>query len=180
MKRLLVLLIALGAAVGCELRPPSAGKTMPGATPSMGESLPAKAPLDASPVYLQGGQGGFALSSLKGRVVLLDVCAPWSAASRALVPELNRLHEELQAAGLTVVGLVVDAQSGTGPSDDWQAMGARYSLVAAPRDSLNRLAPVRSVPARLLFDRKGQLNKQYPGDVSLETLRADLAALMKE
>ena len=86
MKRLLVLLIVLGTSVGCELRPPSGVKAVPDKSPVVPESPAAGTPSEAVPVYLQGGQGGFTMANLKGRVVLLDICAPWSPASRALIP----------------------------------------------------------------------------------------------
>lgn len=180
MKRLMVLFIALAASTGCDLRPPSAGDAAPGATPARVENSPASAPNEAALEYIQGGQGVFSLAGLKGRVVLLDVCAPWAPATRVLVPELNRLHDEGPAMGLSVIGLAVDANAREGMTAEWQELGARYPMVAAPRASLARLTTVRSVPARLLFDRKGQLRKQYPGHISPENLRADVGELIKE
>lgn len=180
MKRFIAWLIVLGASSGCELRPPSAGNSSTGTTPGGAEPLVTLAPAEATMEYIQGGRGIFSMTDLKGKVVLLDVCAPWSPATRALVPELNRLFDDEQSAGFSVIGLAVDANAREGLTPDWQELGARYPIVATPRSSLSRITSVRSVPARLLYDRKGQLRKQYPGEVSLDILRADVGELIKE
>jgi thiol-disulfide isomerase/thioredoxin len=180
MKRLIAWFIVLVASSGCELRPPSAGHSSPGTTSGGAEQSATSTTAEATLEYIQGGRGTFSMTDLKGRVVLLDVCALWSPANRALIPELNRLHDEEQAAGLTVIGLAVDANARAGLTAEWQELGARYPIVATPRASLLRLTSVRSVPARLLYDRKGQLRKQYPGEVSPDVLRADVGELIKE
>lgn len=180
MKKWTAVLLVIGLGVGCELRPPVQPSATPGASSEGAKAVATVATPDASLDYIQGGEGVFSLSGLKGRVVLLDVAAPWSAGSRALIPEFNRLHEEQQSAGLSVIGLLVDAKTQEGMTPEFLEMGARYPLVAASRSGLSRVTSVRSVPARLLFDRKGQLRKQYPGDVNADALRADIDELLKE
>src|SRR5260370_42631323 len=48
------------------------------------------------------------LSSFHGRVVLLNFWATWCAPCRAEIPELNVLQHDLEARGLTVVGVSWD------------------------------------------------------------------------
>ncbi len=130
--------------------------------------------------YLSGGEGAFDLADMKGSVVLLDVCASWSPVSRAHVEALNRFQARDDSTGLKVIGLVVDAIPGDGLTSELKEWGATYPLVATPRTLLSRVAPVRSVPARLLVDRKGQLRKHYAGIVSPEILQQDVSTLLKE
>lgn len=178
-KSALFILATMLMVSGCELKPPSS--VAPNAVASgQGKEVNRAVAAASESVYLSGGQGAFSLSALKGQLVLLDFCAPWSAASKELVPELNRLAEEHHAAGLNVIGLVVDARGEDGLTPEVQALGAVYPLVAVPRDQVAHFGNVRSIPARLLFDRKGQLRQQYPGQVSAEQLRADIAVLLKE
>lgn len=178
-KPALLFLTGLLMAAGCELKPPSS--VAPGGI-SSNQSQGVASTVATVPqcVYLSGGQGAFTLAAFKGQVVLLDFCAPWSPASKAMIPELNRLDEEHRAAGLKIVGMVVDAPAEAGIPPDVQELGAVYPLVAVPRSHLVQFGNVRSIPSRLLVDRKGQVRQLYPGQVSPEQLRADLEVLLHE
>ena len=175
----LFIVVALLVGSGCELKPPSSVAPTKASSPQSDVVAPVVSAAPES-VYLSGGQGKFSLAAFKGQLVLLDICAPWSPASKAMVPELNRLAEEHHAVGLNVIGLVVDARAEDGLTKEVQELGAVYPLVAVARDQLAPFGNVRSIPARLLFDRKGQLRQHYPGQISDEQLRADIAALLKE
>src|SRR5690554_3942099 len=58
---------------------------------------------------LDGGTAS--LDSLRGKVVLLNVWATWCAPCVKEMPALERLHRELAAEGLAVIGVNVDAGS---------------------------------------------------------------------
>ncbi len=158
---------------GCEVKSPVAQPERAAARVEEPGPVPAVIP-EAGPVYLSGKSGRFDLAALKDHVVVLDFCAPWSAASTALVPELNKLHREFGASGLAVVGMVVDAAA----QEDGRALGADYPLVATPRSALAVYGAVRAVPTRLVYDRQGQLRQNYPGSVSPEQLRAEVQGLL--
>lgn len=176
-KRLVMVLMAAGL-VGCELRPPASMQTTSTPPPETPAAPTASKVPDM--VYLSGGQGVFSLAALKGNVVLLDVCATWSPASRALVEELNHLWDIHRTQGLAVIGLALDAQPGSVVDPEWSTWNARYPLVACPRALLSRIADVRAIPTRLLVDRKGQVRRIYPGAVAGATLQADIENLLKE
>ncbi len=162
--------------VGCELKAPiqkAATKAEPLTTSTnvtTGELMR----------YLSGGEGVFNLDDFHGSVVLLDVCAPWSPISQAKVQEINLFVQQEAFSGVRVIGLVVDAVPAEGMTPELKSWGAAYPLVATSRSQLSHFAQVRSVPARLLVDRKGQVRKQYAGIVSPEILQQDVLALLKE
>lgn len=177
MRRMYVVVASLLLGMGCELRapvqkPPEKTETLPTTPKTVGTS--------EHVTYLSGGEGSFALASLKGRVVLLDVCAPWSLASRAQIADLNQLAQREASAGLVVVGLVVDASVNDGLTPEIQALGAEYPLLATPRSWLARFGDVRSIPSRLLVDRKGVVRKIYPGVVAAEIMDRDIRDILKE
>lgn len=176
MTRLLIALIGMVLMAGCELKAP-VQKPAVHAEPTM---TPAAVTPDKRMQYLSGGEGAFTLSSLRGSVVLLEICAPWSSASQAQVDELNQLVQREATAGLKVIGLVVDAVAADGITPELQGWGANYPLVATPRAQLSRFEQVRSVPARILVDRKGQIRKHYAGIVAPEVMQQDVLALLKE
>ncbi len=177
MTRLLIALIGMVLMAGCELKAP-VQKPAVHAEPTM---TPAAVTPDKRMQLPAGGEGAFTLSALKGRVVLLEVCAPWSSASQAQVDELNQLVQREATAGLKVIGLVVDAvaagqaaprncRAGVPTIRWWRRRSAQW----------RRFGQVRSVPTRILVDRKGQIRKHYAGIVAPEVMQQDVLALLKE
>ncbi len=162
--------------VGCELRPP----VSPSVPPSTAVEIPVVPTESPGPsveaVYLSGGSGVFDLASLKGRVVILEVCAGWSSASLARVDELNQLDGDLAGQGVVVVGLVVDGAL-SGPGGE---LKTQYPLVKAPQDYLASLGKVRAVPSCRVYDRQGKERRAYDGQVAVSQLHADVVALLKE
>src|SRR5581483_11334633 len=75
---------------------------------------PAAAPLNAANPSLDGTPfktlDGAALSTAdwKGKVVVLNYWATWCVPCRSEIPEFNRIHDELGAQGVEVVGISMD------------------------------------------------------------------------
>ena len=181
MKNILILAAFLiGLGTGCELRPPISQKpstpdeTTPGAKPD------AVVKTISQPVYLAGGQGEFSLGAFKGQVVVLDFCADWSPSVEGRIKDLHQLLAEQSAAGLAVVGMVIDGDAKAGLPAPWQGLRPDYPLVATPRDALARFGSIRAVPSTVVVDRKGQIRHRYPGFVATEQLRTDVVALLNE
>lgn len=64
-------------------------------------------PQDAQLVRLSDGKS-VALSSFKGKVVLLNFWASWCEACMAEMPSMNKLYEELKGEGLEILAVNVD------------------------------------------------------------------------
>jgi peroxiredoxin len=104
------------------------------------------------------------LSNLRGRVVLLAFCPAYSPAGRDLLPQLQALHEQHGAAGLTVVQVV----DGSATPEELETFVREAHLTypfasVEPASSLGWGGQtfgdygVESVPAVFLIDKQGML-----------------------
>ena len=102
-----------------------------------------------------------ALSSLRGKVVVLDFWAPWCSPCREEMPELDRLSRKLSAEGVTFVGVMVDGDP-IQARDFVQQAGIGYAQLdddgKAARDY-----GVRSLPSIIVIDRQGTVRSYRSG-----------------
>jgi thiol-disulfide isomerase/thioredoxin len=132
-------------------------------------------------VVVQPAQGRpLRLSSLKGKVVLLDLWASWCAPCREELPALDELARRLRGEGVEVVAVSVDVDRAA--ADEMMHTRPRWNLTLAHDPALaERLGPP-TMPSSYVIDTRGrlkQINCGYePGDIHrVETqLRALLAA----
>jgi cytochrome c-type biogenesis protein len=96
------------------------------------------------------------LAAMKGQVVLLNVWATWCIPCRREVPELQALHQELEAKGLRVWGVSIDGGEAdadvTGFIDDFKMT---YTVLRDPAERVLTVFRIQGVPASYLIDREG-------------------------
>ena len=109
------------------------------------------------------------LSSLRGKVVLLDFWATWCAPCRYDMPFVQQLHEELQARGLAVFG--VNAEDSAKAADYLRRFGYTFPNLLDRPPAVSRLYRVRSLPTFVVIDRQGNLSSYMQGTRSKEQLR---------
>ena len=169
-----------GLGMGCDLHPPAKDKAAPPLAPAPEAASPLAAKTVEQSVYMAGADGVFSLAALKGQVVVLDFCAPWSPVASGRIQELNQLFDQQGTSGVAVVGMVVDAAPGSGVPAEWQQAPPRYPLVATPRGALTDYGAVRAVPSLLIADRQGRIRHQHHGFVAVEQVNTEVAALLNE
>jgi thiol-disulfide isomerase/thioredoxin len=104
----------------------------------------------------------FSLASLKGRVVVLDFWASWCVPCRASVPFFDRLQATYGSAGLSVVGLTLEAD------DDAVAafledVPPAFAIVRDPSGRAGEQFEVLAMPTTFLLDREGRVVARFEG-----------------
>lgn len=95
------------------------------------------------------------LAGLRGRVVLLNFWATWCLECRPEMPLFERLHRELSAEGLSVVG--INAREGTAAIQRYaKELGLTFRLVLDPKGEINAAYGVIGLPTTFLVARDGR------------------------
>lgn len=96
------------------------------------------------------------LTAMKGEVVLLNVWATWCIPCRREIPELQALHQDLEARGLRVWGVSIDGGEAdgdvTGFINDFKMT---YTVLRDPAERVLSVFRIQGVPASYLIDREG-------------------------
>jgi peroxiredoxin len=137
--------------------------------PELGQRAP-----DYHTVSLSGDS--VSLEQMRGRVVLLNVWATWCHPCREEIPVLQALHERYASAGLSLVGVSVDARGEEDTIHEFaKDFNMTYPLWLDPDERVQSTFLAIGVPATFLIDRSGILRWRHVGPV-----RANDATLMRE
>ena len=92
------------------------------------------------------------LASLRGKVVLLNFWAAWCLECRPEMPLFERLHRELSAQGLSVIG--INAREGAATIRAYsKELGLTFPLVLDPKGEINAAYGVIGLPTTFLVGR---------------------------
>lgn len=127
----------------------------------LGENPPPPLPAGTkAPAFTTTTVGGkpLTLTSLRGKVVLLDYWATWCGPCQLATPTLQSLHRRFSKQGLAVVGMSVDdSHSIADVKPFMKHFGMTYIVTASP--AANGRAQyayhVNGIPSQFLIDKKG-------------------------
>lgn len=127
------------------------------------------------------GDEEISLSSLRGKVVLLDFWATWCGPCRESIPHLAQLHREYQNKGFVLIGMSMDKQvSGDTMRHFIKSMDIPYPIIITPEKVANQYG-VTALPTTVFIDKKGRLRGKIVGFNSsiarqMESTIAELAS----
>ena len=105
----------------------------------------------------------FNLSSLRGKVVIINFWATWCPPCRAEMPSLNNLYKEFRNKGLEVIAISTDRS--VQPVKDY--LSKNHLDITVLIDTENRVSrqfKVFSIPTTFLIDRNGIIIERYLGE----------------
>jgi cytochrome c biogenesis protein CcmG/thiol:disulfide interchange protein DsbE len=108
------------------------------------------------------GSGSVSLSSLRGKVVLLDFWASWCEPCKLSFPAYNKLLQQYGGQGFTIVGINQDRDLGEALKFLDQ-FPARFTILSDPDSVATNLYNPPTMPTSYLIDRQGNIVKTYEG-----------------
>ncbi len=124
------------------------------------------------------GGGYFTLSSLKGKVIILDFWATRCPPCRMEIPEFIELYDKYRDAGLEIVGVCLEREAMVRPFAE-QA-GINYTLVLADQRISQQYGGIRYIPTTFIIDRRGNISEKYIGYTSGKIFEKKIQKLLSE
>jgi len=109
-------------------------------------------------------------SDLRGRPLVLEFWATWSAPSRATVPVLSALQARYGKRGLLILGICLDDSPAPRVLEFARRQRLLFPVAMASESLLDDYGPIRSLPTAVLIDRKGRIVRRIVGHLDPETL----------
>lgn len=139
---------------------------------------------DAAPaVNLTPMSGGapIALSSMKGKVLLVDFWASWCPPCRKSFPLYNQMQKELGANKFEVVGINVD-ENVQDAKDFLKESPVDFPIFADSKGEMPEKFGVQGMPTSYLVDKNGVVRLVHQGfkDGDLELLKGEITKLINQ
>jgi peroxiredoxin/outer membrane lipoprotein-sorting protein len=117
------------------------------------------------------------LSSLQGKVVVLDFWATWCPPCRAELPAIDKLHAEF-AGKVEFLG-VNDEDSGT-VKGFLKKAGYTFPVLMDGKRQVHRTYGIRAIPVLLVIDRHGVIRQHFIGSRSEQALRSAIQSVLEQ
>ncbi|MBA2731859.1 MAG: redoxin domain-containing protein [Acidobacteria bacterium] len=123
----------------------------------------------------------FRLSDLRGRVVLLNFWATWCIPCREEIPELIEMQHDLEARGLSVVGVMWKDSSSIDEIKAYQKeINLDYTILLNGESIADKFGGIQSAPTTFIIDREGRIRQQILGQRQRATFEAAIKPLLDE
>ena len=114
---------------------------------------------------------------LDGRWVVLNYWAEWCGPCRVEIPELNKVTQQWQGQGVTVVGVNFDGLQGDELKQATDKMGIGFTVLAQDPAERYDLPRSEALPVTYIIDDKGKVREQLMGEQTAAGLAEKIKAL---
>ncbi|HMB70527.1 MAG TPA: redoxin domain-containing protein [bacterium] len=111
-------------------------------------------------------------------VVLVDFWATWCAPCKKAMPELERLHRELEPRGFGVVGVSIDEDAGAVEKFLRKNELGYPTAIDSPESPTWYAYSVAAIPAMFLIDGEGRIVGEWRGAIDMGTVRERVEELL--
>jgi cytochrome c biogenesis protein CcmG, thiol:disulfide interchange protein DsbE len=128
------------------------------------------------------GGSTISLSSLRGKVVFLNVWATWCEPCRREMPSIESLYEEFRQDKNLVVLAVSQDSVGRGAVDSYiRKSGFKFTVLLDPANAVGEAYNVSGIPETFIIARNGRIVAHHSGpyDWSKPEMRDALEELLK-
>ncbi len=172
-----VVTLAIGILWTLASRVPDAVTTGGGPPPSPREGFSAP---DFTLDQLGGGQ--VHLSSLRGKVVLVNLWASWCPPCRAEMPTIQSVYQAFAAQGLVVLGVDQTNQDSEAAAAAFaKNLGLTFPIALDRGGEVGARYSLQGLPSSFFIDRKGVIRSVVVGGpMSAALIQSKIEALLKE
>lgn len=121
----------------------------------------------------------YTLSSLKGKVVLLEFWAIWCPPCKQSIPHLSELYNKYSKKGLVVIGVTSDKESNV--KKFIKQMQIDYFIALDSGGKTNNSYAIRGIPSAYLVDVNGKIAWQgHPMNLENSEIESALKSVIKK
>jgi peroxiredoxin len=125
------------------------------------------------------GGDEFKLSSLKGKVILLNFWSVGCSVCKMQIPVLVELYKKYRTEGLEIVGVYLDRESVAKTYAEMMRMD--YILVFANQEIMSKYGRnIRFIPVTFIIDSEGNIVEKHVGYITKSKFEEEIKELLKK